>query len=37
MVLSIGAVHNFAEGSGVLFPVIRSDQLDMGFIVSCES
>ena len=29
MVLSVGAVHNFVEESGVVFPIIRSDQLDM--------
>ena len=29
MVLSVGTVHSFVEGSGVVFPIIRSDQLDM--------
>ena len=29
MVLSVGTVHSFVEESGVVFPIIRSDQLDM--------
>ena len=29
MVLSVGAVRNFVEVSGVVFPIICSDRLDM--------